>query len=854
MDAEALRETLALLGKVAALEERQGFHNRAATGGLLRFFELRFSRHDYTEATWAYVEPILAGLRRYEKAASSDERADVLQLVLRRAAACSNLLSAQSTPAALAERPPATPRSDPAPQQKPPAVQPSPGSKTPVGPQGRPVAAVAEGDADEAMPPVDHRVPALTDPAAPRPPQVSLDTTIAQALAMRTQDTNRLAKLDLHTVRDALLYFPREHYDCRQPLPIHRLAPAVPVTLIGALKAVSTAMVGKTKVKITEAKIADRTGVITARWFNQGHVAAVLRPHIGQRIAISGQPEVFNGKLQFVPRDYEFPDEDELTHTVGLVPVYPLTEGVTQRWLRRVQKRLVDLCHPLFDDPLPAAMRSRHGLPLLAQAIRSYHFPASPEDRDAARRRLAFDELLYIQLGMLERKHRYQTEERGAALVAPEAIPELLAALPFSLTGAQRRAIDVISADLGRPVPMSRLLQGDVGAGKTVVAVAALLTAVRAGYQGVLMAPTEILAEQHARSIGLLLEPLGVRVALLTGSLGKGERQAAYAGAAEGTLDVIVGTHALIQEGLAYQRLGLAVVDEQHRFGVLQRAGLRQKGYNPHMLVMTATPIPRTLALTLYGDLDVTVLDERPPGRQPIETRWLPSAQVAYGFVREQIGQGRQAFVVCPMIEENEKVEARAAVAERARLQADVFPTLRVGLLHGKMKPAEKESVLRAFRDGAMEVLVATSVVEVGIDIPNATVMVIQDANRFGLAQLHQFRGRVGRGAAQSYCYLLADGAGQVAAQRLQAITRTDDGFALAEEDLKLRGPGEFWGTRQSGLPELRVARLSDTATIEEAREAAQTLFAADPLLREPQHRLLNERLRAFWSTESERS
>ncbi len=319
-------------------------------------------------------------------------------------------------------------------------------------------------------------------------------------------------------------------------------------------------------------------------------------------------------------------------------------------------------------------------------------------------------------------------------------------------------------------------------------------------------------------------------------------------------MDVLVGTHALIQEGLSFHRLGLSVVDEQHRFGVLQRAGLRQKGYNPHMLVMTATPIPRTLALTLYGDLDVTVLDERPPGRQPIETRWLPSAHMAYTFVREQVALGRQAFVVCPMIEENEKVPARAAVAERTRLQQQVFPSLRVGLLHGKMKPAEKESVLREFRDGAMEVLVATSVIEVGIDIPNATVMVIQDANRFGLAQLHQFRGRVGRGAERSYCYLLADEAGQTAAQRLQAITQTDDGFRLAEEDLRLRGPGEFWGTRQSGLPELRVARLSDTATIEEARSAAQDLFSFDPLLERTEHALLKVRLREFWRTESERS
>ncbi len=855
----SLLGTLDLVRRVLELEARQGYRNRAATGGLHRFFEAQFAQHDYTEATWPPVERLLGGMRRYEKLGSEGERHAQAQIILRDAAAAHAALQQEPLGAPGAPPPPpaattparaAQPVSGPTPAAPPPADRTSAGRREQDAPPAEP-----DIPTTPVAPPVvvAPGVP-LTAPPAPRPEGLTLDSTIAEALGMRAQEANKLAKLGLCTVTQGLLYFPREHYDCRNPLPIHRLVPGVPTTLVGTLKAVSTATVGRQSLKITEAKVADRTGVIVVRWFNQAHVAKVLKPHVGSRIAVSGQPEVFNGKLQFSPRDYEFPDEDALTHTAGLVPVYPLTEGITQRWLRGVQKRLVDLCHPLLDDPLPSGLREVHHLPGLAQAVRSYHFPASPEDRAAARRRLAFEELLYIQLGMLERKHRYQNSERGAAIHAPGALEELLSALPFALTGAQNRAIAAITRDMARPVPMSRLLQGDVGSGKTVVAVAALLVAVRAGYQGVLMAPTEILAEQHARGLTRLLEPLGVRVALLTGSLTKTQRLAAYAGAAQGTLDVLVGTHALIQEGLAFAQLGVAVVDEQHRFGVLQRAGLRQKGFAPHMLVMTATPIPRTLALTLYGDLDVTVLDERPPGRQPIETRWLPSAKVAYTFVREQITLGRQAFVVCPMIEENEKVEARAAVAEQERLQREVFPDLRVGLLHGKMKPAHKEAVLREFRDGGIEVLVATSVVEVGIDIPNASVMVIQDANRFGLAQLHQFRGRVGRGADKSYCYLLADEAGQIAAQRLQAITRTDDGFALAEEDLRLRGPGEFWGTRQSGLPELRVAQLSDTATIEQARQAAQDLFATDPLLEQAQHALLRDRLREFWRTESELS
>jgi ATP-dependent DNA helicase RecG len=361
------------------------------------------------------------------------------------------------------------------------------------------------------------------------------------------------------------------------------------------------------------------------------------------------------------------------------------------------------------------------------------------------------------------------------------------------------------------------------------------------------MAPTELLAEQHARSIGGLLQPFGLRVELLTGSVKGRARRAIYEGAADGTIDVLVGTHALIQEGVALDRLGLAVVDEQHRFGVEQRAALRQKGFQPHVLAMTATPIPRTLALTVYGDLDVVTIDERPPGRQPVETSWEASEKAAFDLVRAQVAAGRQAYVICPLVEETEKSEARAAVAEHRRLQDEVFPGLRVGLLHGKMKPAEKEARLAAFRAGEIDVLVATSVVEVGIDVPNATVMVVEEANRFGLAQLHQFRGRVGRGAARSYCVLLAESASSVGQERLNAITGTDDGFKLAEIDLRLRGAGDVLGTRQSGLPELKVAGLGDVRTIEEARVAAERLVAADPDLARPEHALLARRVDQFW-------
>jgi ATP-dependent DNA helicase RecG len=424
-------------------------------------------------------------------------------------------------------------------------------------------------------------------------------------------------------------------------------------------------------------------------------------------------------------------------------------------------------------------------------------------------------------------------------------------ALPFRFTGAQRRVIREILGDLARSQPMCRLLQGDVGSGKTVVATTGLLMAAVNGLQGVLMAPTEILAEQHYRTISRLLEPFGIRVALLVGSQRQRERASMLAAAESGEAMVIIGTHALIQEGVRFARLGYAVVDEQHRFGVEQRDALRQKGYNPHMLVMTATPIPRTLALTLYGDLDISTLDEMPAGRQQIITRWRSGTRraEAYRMIAEQVAEGRQAYVICPLIEESETLEAKAAVREYERLRTQVFPDLRLGLVHGGLKSNEKEQAMRRFRDGELDVLVATAVVEVGVDVPNATVMVIEDADRFGLSQLHQFRGRVGRGQHQSYCYVLSEGSGPQAQERLSVIERTSNGFDLAEEDLKLRGPGDFFGTRQSGVPELRVATLADTRLLEESRKQAEWLWDADPFLQKHEHRLLRERVASFWQS-----
>jgi len=849
--------TLDLLRRVLALEERQGYRNAAATGGLYRYFQQQFARHDYDEASASLAEGILRDLRRYEAMGTVGERHTQVQIVLRRAEEALSAAAA-SAPSGVGVGPVS------------PAHRGDAAALARVrGASATPLSATAhESAVPSSTPPQESG--GVAGPSAPRerrpdpkpgngtgatvPLATGLEQPLGEALKARPQELEKLERLGLRTVGDALYHLPREHYDCRNPLPINKLRMGMTTTLIGALREVNVRRMARNHT-IVEAKIADATAVIRVGWFNQKHVAALLRPHIGQRIAVSGRTELYNGRLQFVPRDYEFPDEDESTHTGRLVPVYPLTEGLTQRWLRGFIRRALDAALHLVEDPLPADLRREYSLPPLAEALRAYHFPADEAEKAEGIHRLAFDELLLVSIGMLQRKREWQ--EGAPARPIPRddaALAGFVEALPFALTGAQQRALGTIRADMERATPMSRLLQGDVGSGKTVVAAAALLAAARAGLQGAIMAPTEILAEQHHRSMGRLLEPFGIEVALLTGSVKGPERKRVYAGAASGEIPVLVGTHALIQEGVAFDRLALAVVDEQHRFGVGQRALLRQKGYNPHVLAMTATPIPRTLSLTLYGDLDVSVIDERPPGRRPVETSWLPSDGMAYRMVAEQVALRRQAYVICPLVEETETSEARAAVAEHKRLARDVFPALSVGLVHGRMKSAEKEAALARFRDGETQVLVATSVVEVGIDVPNATVMVVQEANRFGLAQLHQFRGRVGRGAEQSYCILLAEGASAVGQQRLNALTATDDGFKLAEEDLRLRGPGEFWGTRQSGLPQLSVAGLGDARTIERARAAAEGIVVADPDLSAPMHAVLARRVARFWSRESELS
>jgi ATP-dependent DNA helicase RecG len=708
--------------------------------------------------------------------------------------------------------------------------------------------------------------PALA-PARPLPMPTAerassgLDAPVTTLHGVSTAYAARLERLGIQTVRDLIYHFPHRYDDYSQLKPINRLEYGDETTVIGTIWETSSRKTRSGSAIVTSI-IADASGTIEAVWFNQPYLTRQLRA--GRRIVLSGKVDEYLGRLRLQSPEWE-PLEKDLIHTGRVVPVYPLTRGITSRWMRRLMKRVIDHWAPLLMEYLPQPVLEREQLMGLSTAIRQIHYPDSKRERDEARRRLSFDEFFFIQLGMLHHRLEWQSQQSTPLETDQGLLSAFSESLPFELTEAQRRSLDMILEDVSQPVPMSRLLQGDVGSGKTVVAAAAMLMAVAAGKQAALMAPTEILAEQHYRTITELLanaERFGlespVSVELLTGSLGRVDRRKVYTALASGEAGIVVGTHALIQRHVTFDDLALVVVDEQHRFGVLQRGALRSKGSAPHMLVMSATPIPRSLALTVYGDLEISAIDELPPGREPIETRWLlpRERERAYAFLRSQVEKGRQAFVLYPLIEESDKVEARAAVDEYERLQKEVFPDLSLGLLHGRMKAKEKDSVMQRFHAGEIDILISTSVVEVGIDVPNATVMLIEGADRFGLAQLHQFRGRVGRGAHRSYCLLLSDSASpddpntRTTWERLKAIEETQDGFVLAEKDLELRGPGDFIGVRQSGLPALRLASLSNVRILEQARGEALRIFEQDPSLSEPKHRLLAEQVARFWGEE----
>jgi ATP-dependent DNA helicase RecG len=688
---------------------------------------------------------------------------------------------------------------------------------------------------------------AVPAPEAARGPQ----TTLGELPGIGPQRAKLLAKLGLATIEDALVrHLPLRHEDRSQIIPLGRVTVGEARTCAGTIAGISPPPRGRGRMPLV-VMIRDASGFLNCVWFNQPYLSRVLKR--GQRLIVHGKVQPYGrGPLQMLVKDYELVEdgEDEPLHAGRLVPVYALTEGLTQRPLRRLMKRLTDGWAARLEDPLPERVRAARGLVPLSQAIGAAHFPESEAEQAAARRRLVFDDFFLLEVGLAIRRQR-EGRRRGLAMnPAGGLVRRLRASLPYTLTAAQERVWGEIRTDMAEPYPMSRLLQGDVGSGKTVVAALAILTAIEAGYQAALMAPTEILAEQHFMTLGRLLEPLGARAVLLTSAVKGKARQQAAAAVESGEAGCIIGTHALVQGAVAFKRLGLAVIDEQHRFGVAHRAALRGKGESPDVLVMTATPIPRTLALTLYGDLDVSVLDELPPGRRPIVTvaRGGSKRRQIYDFLRAQIGEGRQVYVVCPLVEESEVSDLRAATEMAERLQHEVFAEKRVGLLHGRLGFPDKERVMREFKDGTLDLLVSTTVIEVGIDVPNASVMLIEHAERFGLSQLHQLRGRVGRGPWKSYCILLAGSSSEDARRRIDAMTATNDGFRIAEVDLELRGPGDFFGTRQSGLPEFRVADLlRDGAMLEEARREAFALVQADPKLLAPEHRALRASLLTRW-------
>lgn len=742
----------------------------------------------------------------------------------------------------------------------------------------RQVITTALGRLDHLMVLVDRQLPEI--PQHPPLPSPSASSTTSPApVNVLTQSiqflkgvgparAQMLRRLGIETIGDALALLPRRYDDRTNLKPIRSLQVGTQETFEGTILVSGSSRTGRGR-RLYEMIVGDATGTMRCLWFQFHEAYMRQRYRTGQHVIVTGEVRInaYSGQRKEVHHpDLELieADEHEPLHTGRMVPVYPATEGLHQKTLRTVIKRIVDEYAHQVEDCLPPALRQRLRLLEASQALREVHFPTADADLEAlnhwssdAHRRLVFEEFFLLELGLALRQRDTTIEERRIAYRGTGALADQLRTqLPFELTTAQEHVLAEIMANMRRPHPMNRLLQGDVGSGKTIVALLAMLLAIESGFQAAIMVPTEILAEQHYLTMHRLVELLGVRVMLLTSAIKGSRRRELLETIAAGDVDLIVGTHALIQEGLEFKALGLAVIDEQHRFGVLQRATLKRKGYSPDVLVMTATPIPRTLAMTVYGDLEVSIIDELPPGRLPVITQLCYESRrgQSYELMRQVLRQGRQVYVVYPLIEESEKTDLRAATAMAEQLQREVLPEFRVGLLHGRLKSDQKEHIMRAFSTGDLEVLVSTTVIEVGVDVPNATLILVEHAERFGLAQLHQLRGRVGRSHHQAYCLLMADfPMSEEAKRRLQTLTEYDDGFMIAERDLEIRGPGEFLGTRQSGLPELRVAHLiRDQRVLAEARREAFALVAEDPHLSRPEHEGLRQALMNRWQQKFE--
>jgi ATP-dependent DNA helicase RecG len=855
------------LVKFLRLEADRGFDNRSVLGGLDRMLDPWQSEARETGVQETTIQVVVSRLRDYPQltpgsrqealrgvwARLRTEFPDQLPPVLVNQPAFEPSANIGGSPSVAPEEIPALPAATPSGGSS--SERPLP-SAPPSEPERKPEADMARfpGEPDEQTTDegedTDHPLPMRsTSPQLQGP--AALDAPLTAISGIGPKSALTLEKLGLRTLSDLLWYLPRRYDDYSQLKTINRLWYGEEVTVIGTVEEIHVRPVRGGSLKLVDAVISDGSGALRVTWFNQPWIAQQLTP--GRAVVLSGKIDQYLGRLTMNSPEWE-PLERQQLHTNRIVPVYGLTAGVTPKWLRRVINAVVMRYAPRVVDPLPESVRASAGLTSLGSALQQVHFPDSWEALHRAQARLAFQEMFLLQLGVLRQKRDWTALPGDPIQVEDDWLDGFIRRLPYELTPPQKTAVSDVRQDLAAPRPMNRLLQGDVGSGKTLVAATAIAIVAHYGAQSAMMAPTSLLADQHRQTLlSLLTDSAGLpadSIRLLVGSTPESEKQEIRVGLADGTIKVVVGTHALLEDPVVFSRLELAVIDEQHRFGVDQRAVLRAKGANPNLLVMTATPIPRSLALTLYGDLDLSILDELPPGRQPIETRVLQPVERTRGhrFVQSQLDAGRQAFLIYPLVEESEKIEAKAAVDEYERLRDEVFPGYRLGLLHGRMRPEEKDAAMAQFRAGELDILVSTSVVEVGVDVPNATVMVIEGANRFGLSQLHQFRGRVGRGEHKSYCLLLPDTDEAASNERLRAMEGTNDGFKLAEMDLEQRGPGDFLGTRQSGFVELRMAQLTDVRLIEQARREAARLFDSDPDLTSADHQALSAAVDRFWS------
>ncbi len=673
------------------------------------------------------------------------------------------------------------------------------------------------------------------------------DRSIRYVKGVGPHRMTQLAQLGIETVEDACYYPPRRYEDRTHLVPIGELRPGAIATVRGRIltKTLRRLQRGQTMVEIS---VGDETGVLRGLWFNQPYLAQQLA--VGDEVVLYGQVES-RPRLQMIHPEMEpvegGPDERSI-HMGRIVPIYPLTSGLGQRWFRQIIATVVERDCEALEELLPEPLRLSRGWPSAADAVRALHFPIAWDALEHAQQRLAFEELFLFQLALAQRRARTLLLQKPQRYEFDGPLTQgLRGRLPFALTASQQRVLKELLDDMRRPAPMRRLLQGDVGCGKTIVMIHLIAAAVQSGHQVALMAPTELLADQHARVVTAYLGPLGVSVGLLSQALTPSQRKRRTAEIAAGRISVVIGTHALIQRGVTFKDLALVIIDEQHKFGVVQRAHLAKKAPAPDVLVVTATPIPRTLALSIYGDLDISTITELPSGRQPITTRWLrgPQRPELYELIRQQLAQGRQGYVVYPLVEEGSTKDLKAATHMAKQLQAEVFPEFRVGLLHGQMAPRAKAQAMQAFASGQTHLLVSTVIVEVGLDVPNATIMVVEHPERFGLAQLHQLRGRIGRGAQPATCVVVSDAEEEAVRARLAAFVHTTDGFELAEHDLAQRGPGELLGRRQHGWLRFRIANLSrDQSLLELARDEAQALIIRDLELRGPSVAALRERLR----------